>query len=427
MSEPPKQPRKRRKRKVSRTAKFLTRNLPPINPLYYFEETVKDLSESDVSNHGIFTAEVTASTVRGKLKITEVDIEYKKQLPPLYPVAWGWNSGGRAGNITEFEIFKPKQVQKSISNNYIGSAAGASHSLIVSDEGNVFSFGEGRYGQLGYGNQFSNEHPKGGVIQAYPRAVGPSGGWNKGRDIKVVQVGCGSTYSLAREVCPAEGVSLRRGLRQTEQALAALLRVYGDAEVLHRAMADVKQERFSAAMLSMGVVTSWGMGNHGELGLGKYVTMSPSPLAIPRFRNMRIMQIAAGPEHVLAINSKKQLFSWGRGQSGRLGLSDFEDRFAPEYVSFYKSYNVEYCAAGYAHSAVLITNISVRGVQTSAQLRRLSTFGRGYHGRLGNGTNRNSCVPVAVTEWPPSMKGLQIRQVPTGRRELLYMIYRDGA
>jgi alpha-tubulin suppressor-like RCC1 family protein len=235
-------------------------------------------------------------------------------------------------------------------------------------------------------------------------------------------VGCGATFSLAREVSPVEGVALRRGLRQTEQALESLLTVYGEAEILHRAMSDVKQERFSAAVLSMGVVTSWGMGNHGELGLGKYMTFSPSPLAIPRFRNMRIVQIAAGPEHVLAINSKKQLFSWGRGQSGRLGLSDFEDRYAPEYVSFYKSYNVEYCAAGYAHSAVLITNISVRGVTTTAQLRRLSTFGRGYHGRLGNGTNRNSCIPVAVTEWPPSTKGLQIRQVACGGAHTLVLL-----
>jgi alpha-tubulin suppressor-like RCC1 family protein len=71
---------------------------------------------------------------------------------------------------------------------------------------------------------------------------------------------------------------------------------------------------------------------------------------------MRIIQIAAGYEHVLAINSNKQLFSWGSGGSGRLGLLDFQDRYSPEYVSFYKAFNVEYCAAGDAHSAVVITN-----------------------------------------------------------------------
>ena len=414
--------RKRRIRKKSRTARYLTKNLPPLDPKYYFEQIARDLVESDLSIHGIFISEINASEVRNKLKIGESDAEGRKQKPPLYPVGWGWNSGGRAGNITEFEIFEPKQVQKSIQHNYIGTAAGANHSLLVSDEGNVFSFGEGRYGQLGYGNQFTEERPKGGIIQSYPRAVAPSGGFIDGRDIKVVQVGCGNTFSLAREVCPAEGVALRKGLKQTEQAILYLQRAYGDTEILSRAMADIRQERFSAGRLSTGIVTAWGMGNHGELGLGKYMTFSPSPLAIPRFKNMQITQISAGPEHVLAINSKKQLFSWGRGLSGRLGLCDFEDRYAPEYVHFYKPYNVEYCSAGYAHSAVLITNINTRGNQSSEQLRRLSTFGRGYHGRLGNGTNRNSCVPVAVTDWSPSLKGLQVRQVACGGAHTLALL-----
>jgi alpha-tubulin suppressor-like RCC1 family protein len=405
--------RKKKKRsKLSKFGKYLTKNLPPANPKYIFEPSPKDYTEYDVSNHGVLISDVNASTVLNNLLTSERDTEGRKQRPPLYPVGWGWNAGRRAGNLTEFEIFYPKQVQKSVQHNYIASATGANHSLIVSDNGAVFSFGEGRCGQLGYGNQFTNEHPKGGIIQAFPRAVAPSGEYNKGCDIKVTQVACGATFSLARQLCPDEGVALRRGLQQMTKALSSLLNTYGEAEILQRALSSVKQEHFDASVKSKGIVTAWGMGNNGELGLGKYITFSPSPLAIPRFKNMRIIQIAAGPEHVLAINSSKQLYSWGKGGSGRLGLSDFNDRHTPEYVSFYRLFNVEYCAAGDAHSAVLITNLSTKSSSLSSiQLKRISTFGRGYHGRLGNGTNRNTCTPVAITNWLPSMQGLNIRQV----------------
>ena len=55
--------------------------------------------------------------------------------PPLYAVGWGWNSGGRTGNITEENVTYPRQVQHSITKNYVSSAAGQHHSLILSKEG----------------------------------------------------------------------------------------------------------------------------------------------------------------------------------------------------------------------------------------------------------------------------------------------------
>jgi hypothetical protein len=55
--------------------------------------------------------------------------------PPLYAVGWGWNSEGRCGNITSESVDIPSQVQRSIQMNYISSAAGKHHSLLLSKEG----------------------------------------------------------------------------------------------------------------------------------------------------------------------------------------------------------------------------------------------------------------------------------------------------
>lgn len=412
------------KRKKSRIEKLLTKNLPAPDPKFLFEGIARDLQDVDLSKHGVFSIQGHSADTSSRKFPCEIDIVASKEPPPLYPVSWGWNSGGRAGNLTEVEINQPRQVQKSSQQNYIRSAAGKNHSLLVSDDGNVYSYGEGRYGQLGYGNQFSTEEISAETTQAYPKAVTPSGEYVHGRDIKVVQVGCGTTFSIARELCPSEGIDLKSGLRHAERALFNLLEAHAGSDILLRIASEVRQERFSVSKISSGVTTSWGTGNNGELGLGKYVTFSPSPQVIPRFKSMCIVQIAAGPQHVLAINSEKKLFSWGKGSKGRLGLGDFADRFTPEYVSFYEDYDVEYCATGDAHSAVLISASSTKVDGSIARLKNLSTFGCGYHGRLGNGTNRNCCVPVTVTDWLPSLRGLQILQVACGGSHTLALLER---
>ena len=91
---------------------------------------------------------------------------------PLYPISWGWNADGRAGNATMREICKPQMVHRSTMRNYISSSAGTHHSLLVSDQGVVYSFGSGRRGQLGY---FPNEFKR----QIGGNVKGPKEGYNR--------------------------------------------------------------------------------------------------------------------------------------------------------------------------------------------------------------------------------------------------------
>lgn len=277
--------------------------------------------------------------------------------PPIYAVGWGWNSGGRAGNVTEENIYLPRQVQRSITRNYIAAATGKHHSLIVCDRGVVYSFGEGTHGQLGYGNPFTDTIVgKGGLTQAYPRAVTPSGVIKYGHDMKVSQVGCGHNFSVAREVCTEEGVDLYRGLREMEVSLKNLKHIYCDSTAMSKAWSAVRQERFKVGTISEGLVSTWGTGFNGQLGLGPYVKFSPSPTVIPKLRGICIVQISAGQNHVLAISETRHLYSWGSGKSGKLGHGDFDDRWTPEIVKFFLPCFVESCSAGERHSGVLFAN-----------------------------------------------------------------------
>lgn len=359
----------------------------------------------------------------GPLKIAPIDQEETIKVP-LYALAWGWNSDGRSGNVYSTEIHSPQQVQNSIRRNYIASAAGLHHSLLVDDLGIVYSFGSGRFGQLGYDNIFTSKKAKGGIVQSFPRQVTPTGELKFGRDLKMTQVQCGSHFSLAREATTEEGVDLFKNLRKMEEALTRLRNIYGESDAIQRAWAVVRQERFRASQIAQGLVCSWGTGERGQLGLGDYRKFVPAPTVIPRLRNVCIVHIAAGLNHVLAVSNTGYLFTWGSGKNGKLGHQDFDDRSTPCIVRFLEQLFVESCAAGDNHSAVLTTDRR-GGIPREQQLRKVSCFGRGAHGRLGNGTNRNMPEPVLVEKWPISVRTCQIKQVVCGGAHTMVLVYKE--
>eukprot|EP01042_Synura_sphagnicola_P004559 gene4559-5793_t len=119
-----------------------------------------------------------------------------------------------------------------------------------------------------------------------------------------------------------------------------------------------------------------------------------------------------GVRHVLAVTDNKRLYSWGCGKYGRLGHGDYRNRYVPTLVDFFEMFCVEQCSAGHAHSAV-ITTPRVNSLSTATG-RRAVTFGRGAHGRLGNGHVGNRYLPVAVSNWFESVHNYYLRQVVCG-------------
>ena len=344
--------------------------------------------------------------------------EINRKSAPLYPVAWGWNSNGRAGNMTKDELREPGHVQRTVHSRFIACSAGMHHSLLVSDAGNVFAFGEGRAGQLGFGNPITINPIKGGIIQTCPKQINPSGNYKYKKDFRIVEVSCGGYFSIAREITEDEGVALCEGLPELEILLIFLRNFFMESPSIQRVWAIIRQERFRIGLHCGGHLISWGTGGRGELGLGKYLTSIPYPRNIWKLKYICITSISAGTQHVLAITSTKHLFSWGNGQFGRLGHGDYYDRYVPTIVEFFENFLVEQCSAGDSHSAVLTT---ARKSTVANQERRVATFGRGAYGRLGAGNLKNAYLPVAVTQWFPSIAGYKFRQVACGGAHTLLL------
>ena len=64
---------------------------------------------------------------------------------------------------------------------------------------------------------------------------------------------------------------------------------------------------------------SFGKGNFGSLGLGGTI-FSAAPRQIGKLGNKRIVTVACGMYHSLALSEIGDVYSWGRGFEGQLGL-----------------------------------------------------------------------------------------------------------
>lgn len=100
---------------------------------------------------------------------------------------------------------------------------------------------------------------------------------------------------------------------------------------------------------------------------------------------MPIKQIAAGTSHCLLLTQSSDLFSFGTGSCGELGIgTSIPHTNEPQKVIFLGSLGVKYIAAGAYYSAAITTD----GV--------LFTFGCGAYYRLGHGSDENQSVPKKV-------------------------------
>lgn len=136
-----------------------------------------------------------------------------------------------------------------------------------------------------------------------------------------------------------------------------------------------------------GSVFSWGEGEHGQLGQQDTEDYYAPVRVEGALTSKRITMVACGSQHSLAVTSAGELFAWGRGDAGQLGMGRLKDEDRPSAVTSLAGRFVTACAAGENHSACLADNGS------------LLTWGAGDMGKLGHGRgSRSQLLPRVVQD-----------------------------
>ena len=226
----------------------------------------------------------------------------------------------RWGDVTgEDEAYLPKRVQ-SLTMPVLSVATGGFHCIAVTENGEVFSWGWNKEGQCGH----------------------------------------------------KESVVVRRPMRVEYK--------HGSGNAIRARSASAGQ-RHSLIVTEAGSLYSFGMDAYGQLGRGETTIADVFPTIVEALSGIRLIAVATGTDHSLALTTEGEVYAWGRNTEGQLGTGDEHGEFAdtPCRVDIWingMQVDVKSLAAGASISCAVTTN------------GQLLTWGMGPE--LGQGDHRGN-------------------------------------
>jgi len=156
----------------------------------------------------------------------------------------------------------------------------------------------------------------------------------------------------------------------------------------HIVVGAVAGEHHTILWTLEGKALTFGSNAHGQLGHGNADSeFVPRLIEASSVTRKKIVRAAAGVGHSVLLTSEGEIFSFGNGTVGQLGHGSaylFTDVYEPRLVAFKTS--VSTIASGSYHTIM------------ATEQGEVFTFGCGAYGQLGLGTTLNQSQPVHVNK-----------------------------
>lgn len=315
-------------------------------------------------------------------------VDYKKfhiSETPLDVFVWG------TGSMCELglgPLAKNKEVKRPRLNPYlsrdnvgiISIAAGGMHSLALDKDNNIWSWGTNDSSALGRNTQDGKEQ------------------------LKEMDVDDSSNDE--------DG-----DLNELESKPTKLL---GDSFPLDksRIVQLAATDNMSAVLFENGEVYAWGTFrcNEGQLGFYKSeIKLQSTPWKVPKFTKCKVVQMAAGKDHILFLDEYGIVFAWGNGQQYQLGRKVIErSRLRTLDPRTFGLDGIKYIASGENHSFAL------------SEDGKLFAWGLNQFGQCGISTEINDGALVTVPTEVMLPEGVEVKSVSAGEHHSL-VLAQDGS
>ncbi|XP_023615250.1 serine/threonine-protein kinase Nek8 isoform X10 [Myotis lucifugus] len=136
--------------------------------------------------------------------------------------------------------------------------------------------------------------------------------------------------------------------QQQPQFISRFLEGQSGVTIKHVACGDL----FTACLTDRGIIMTFGSGSNGCLGHGSLNDIS-QPTIVEALLGYEMVQVACGASHVLALSTERELFAWGRGDGGRLGLGTRESYNCPQQVPMPPGQEAQRVVCGIDSSMIL--------------------------------------------------------------------------
>jgi len=234
---------------------------------------------------------------------------------------------------------------------FVNAACGRNHSLLVGSNGHVWSAGKNDLGQCG--------HPVCPTISSFKLVNGPSHG---GTTEHVIKAAAGVTFSIL--------------------------------------------------LTESGRVFSFGSGEKGQLGRGRTgehiisagktgFDIEAEPVLVRGLDGKKIVQIACGQQHTVALDSDGLVYVWGYNGYCRLGLGNQVDELTPKVVPHFAGPNVITMGARVAAGPSNTVVIDKQGMYWMA-------------GKWKNSGEGSSGSPYSTFRYMQDIMGCKIRHASCG-------------
>ncbi|XP_059046133.1 probable E3 ubiquitin-protein ligase HERC4 isoform X2 [Achroia grisella] len=140
----------------------------------------------------------------------------------------------------------------------------------------------------------------------------------------------------------------------------------------------------SLALNEWGIPYSWGCNGMGQLGVVQTDAQSHNvPCIIKELATKNVVQVACGSFHSIALTNSGDLYSWGANSYGQCGLGIFTSKeMKPRQITSLLGVPIALIACGSNHTFVLSKSGAVFG------------WGKNSHGQLGLQNTENRCYPT---------------------------------
>uniref|UniRef100_A0A8C2PY68 non-specific serine/threonine protein kinase n=1 Tax=Cyprinus carpio TaxID=7962 RepID=A0A8C2PY68_CYPCA len=176
---------------------------------------------------------------------------------------------------------------------------------------------------------------------------------------------------------------------------------------------------FTTCLSDRGIIMTFGSGSNGCLGHGNFNDVT-QPKIVEALLGYELVQVSCGASHVLAVTSEREVFSWGRGDNGQLGLATQDCHNCPQQVSLPADFEAQRVLCGIDCSMIISTQFNKLGLDKVSGAEKPTShcqkivfidIGTAHsvavtekgqclsnqHGQLGCSSRRSSRVPYQVS------------------------------
>ncbi|CCV64239.1 predicted regulator of chromosome condensation RCC [Alteracholeplasma palmae J233] len=261
--------------------------------------------------------------------------------------AWGYGLGGQLGISPASNLNTPTEVAFFKDKKIVSVKAGYRHVLALTDQGELYAWGNNEQGALGLGSVSAPMYP-------LPREVL----YFKTNNIKIVSIEAGNNSSYAitdKGEVYSWGYNIYYKLGQanlTSYSTPTKIDFFSSNNIKIK---DIKTQFEGAiALTDQGDLYAWGYSANGELGIGA-INYLDTPRLIVFPESIIIKSYTLGMYHAMVLTSEDKVYVWGYNAQGQLGLGDLTRRTTPVINQGLTNLGAKNIFAGVYSSSAMIT------------------------------------------------------------------------